>query len=183
MQTDNPYEPPAVTEVAAPAPPDTRMELAGLGERFLGSLIDSLISLAFVLLFFFILYATGFIVSLEDIANLSNSTSLLLALVIFIFDIAINWKFLSTTGQSIGKKVAKTRIVTLDGRRPSMFVLVVKRYAFFTFIAEIPEVGSFLTLINILFIFGRERRCLHDYIAGTRVVRAHPGLTLHAAAD
>ena len=70
--------------------------------------------------------------------------------------------------------MAKTRIVTLDGRLPSMVDLVFKREASFTFIAEIPVVGLYLLLIDILFIFSRQRRCIHDLIAGTRVIKAHP---------
>lgn len=32
--------------------------------------------------------------------------------------------------------------------------------------------ASLLWLIDVLFIFGPTRRCLHDYLAGTHVVRA-----------
>jgi hypothetical protein len=44
----------------------------------------------------------------------------------------------------------------------------------------IPGVGRWMPLIEILFIFGEERRCVHDLIAGTKVVIAskhsNPGL-------
>ncbi len=35
--------------------------------------------------------------------------------------------------------------------------------------AHIPMVGPLINLVNPLFIFGKERRCLHDYIAKTQV--------------
>jgi len=39
-------------------------------------------------------------------------------------------------------------------------------------IGMIPVVGSFYGLIDPLFIFGDERRCLHDMIADTKVIEA-----------
>ena len=41
-----------------------------------------------------------------------------------------------------------------------------------TIVAQLPVIGAILGLVNILFIFGPEKRCLHDYIAGTRVIKA-----------
>ena len=38
-------------------------------------------------------------------------------------------------------------------------------------IAAIPIAGPLFSVVDLLMIFGRERRCLHDYIAGTRVVK------------
>jgi hypothetical protein len=32
----------------------------------------------------------------------------------------------------------------------------------------------FYGFVDVLFIFGQERRCLHDLIAGTRVVQGQP---------
>ena len=34
--------------------------------------------------------------------------------------------------------------------------------------------GYLLALVDGLFIFGKERRCLHDYIAGSKVIRVTP---------
>ena len=175
MAMENPYNPPTVSEVSAESPLAATAELAGLGERFLGALVDGLINVAFTLLAAFALIATGVIGSLADLNNLGLVSSVILTVASFSFYIGINWKFLSTAGQTIGKKVAKTRIVTMDGRVPSMVDLVAKRYAFFSLISLIPVVGAFLSIINVLFIFGRERRCLHDLVAGTRVIKALPG--------
>ncbi len=174
MQSENPYEPPAVEEVAASLLQSTSLELASLSQRFLGAFIDGLIFTAFNFLCGYALYLAGFIRSFDDYDNLGILGATLLSFVSFAFHISINWKFLSTSGQTIGKKMAKTRIVTLDGRLPLMVDLVFKREAFFTFIVEIPVVGLYLSLIDILFIFGRQRRCIHDLIAGTRVIKAHP---------
>jgi hypothetical protein len=34
----------------------------------------------------------------------------------------------------------------------------------------IPFVGNFVGLVDALMIFGEDHRCLHDRIAGTRVI-------------
>jgi hypothetical protein len=39
-------------------------------------------------------------------------------------------------------------------------------------IGAIPCVGNLFVLFDVLFIFGEERRGIHDYIAGTKVVEA-----------
>lgn len=39
-------------------------------------------------------------------------------------------------------------------------------------IGQIPYLGPAFGLANVLWIFGGERRCLHDYIADTLVVNA-----------
>jgi uncharacterized RDD family membrane protein YckC len=34
--------------------------------------------------------------------------------------------------------------------------------------------GAFYSIADVLFIFGKDRRCLHDLLAGTRVVQGQP---------
>ena len=77
---------------------------------------------------------------------------------------------LYTRGQTIGKVVVKTKIVDLDGNLPNFGNIFVLRYLILVLVAQIPVIGNIIAIVNALFIFGRERRCLHDYIAGTRVV-------------
>lgn len=74
----------------------------------------------------------------------------------------------STRGQSIGKLIAGTRIERQDGRRIGLVHGVVLRSWL------MGSLHGFLLvfLADALWIFGRERRCLHDYFADTRVVDA-----------
>jgi len=46
------------------------------------------------------------------------------------------------------------------------------RYLPTSIVASIPIVGGLIVLVDILFIFGSEQRCIHDLIAGTKVVQA-----------
>lgn len=93
----------------------------------------------------------------------------------FVIFIAIQWTFLNATGQTIGKKVLKTRIVTMDGKKPVIGDLIFKRYMFMNLIGIIPWVGSVVAVVDALMVFKADRRCLHDLIAGTQVVRVVPG--------
>jgi uncharacterized RDD family membrane protein YckC len=38
-------------------------------------------------------------------------------------------------------------------------------------VALIPVIGGFLPLVDVLFIFRHDRRCIHDLLAGTNVVK------------
>jgi uncharacterized RDD family membrane protein YckC len=74
------------------------------------------------------------------------------------------------TGQTIGKRLAKIRIVKLDGQNPGFVSAVLLRSWLGAVISWIPLVGSLYGLVDALFIFRADRRCIHDQIAGTRVV-------------
>jgi uncharacterized RDD family membrane protein YckC len=74
-------------------------------------------------------------------------------------------------GQTIGKKLLGIRMVNNDtGRIADLVRLLAWRYLPVTIVSLIPFIGGILALIDVLFIFGGDRRCLHDYIANTRVI-------------
>lgn len=79
----------------------------------------------------------------------------------------LNFVWLSTKGQTIGKRLVGIRIVNyFDGRNPGFMGAVVMRNVVPAFLGIIPLFG----LVDILYIFTEERRCVHDLIAGTRVI-------------
>jgi len=81
--------------------------------------------------------------------------------------------FLATRGQTIGKIAAGVRIVDYNsGQLLSFGKLIGLRYVPVWLVSAIPFAGGCLGLVDILFIFGNERRCVHDLIAGTKVVEA-----------
>jgi hypothetical protein len=61
----------------------------------------------------------------------------------------------------------------MEGKQVGFLKLYSLRYLVFSLISQIPVAGGLLSLLNILFIFGKERRCLHDRITGTKVMAAH----------
>jgi uncharacterized RDD family membrane protein YckC len=75
-------------------------------------------------------------------------------------------------GQTIGKKCLGIKIVRTDGSRATLARIFWLRYLVTTLLSLIPALGSLYVLVDILFIFGRPERCIHDYIADTIVVKA-----------
>ncbi|MBT1451386.1 RDD family protein [Glaciecola sp. XM2] len=77
---------------------------------------------------------------------------------------------LYTCAQTIGKHIIGTRIENLDGTKADFKRIIFVRILPMSLCALIPVVGQFIVgFINPLFIFGKQRRCLHDYIAKTKV--------------
>ena len=76
---------------------------------------------------------------------------------------------LSRDGQSLGKKAMKVRIVRFDdGGNPGFTEAVGFRLLVNGLLWMVPGYA----LLDIMYIFSTEKRCLHDRIAGTKVVEA-----------
>jgi uncharacterized RDD family membrane protein YckC len=86
--------------------------------------------------------------------------------------LAINSMLAYQNGQSIAKKWLGIKDVRTDGSRVSFARIFWLRNVLNTCLSFIPLVGGFYGLIDALFIFGSAKRCVHDYIADTIVVRA-----------
>jgi uncharacterized RDD family membrane protein YckC len=86
--------------------------------------------------------------------------------------LAIQGWLLYRYGQTIGKRALGIRIVRRDGRRASLARLLLLRMVVPGAVAMIPLVGALIVLVDVLFIFGDARRCLHDLLADTIVVTA-----------
>ena len=85
----------------------------------------------------------------------------------------IQYTLLSLRGQTLGKLAMRVRIVrATDGGNPGFLRAVVLRNMVRHLLSAVPILGGLFALADILAIFGKERRCLHDRIAGTRVVES-----------
>ena len=117
-----------------------------------------------------IMFLTGGFDGLTDGQSPSIGYNLLIGVLGLVACCLMNFQLLTQQGKTIGKKALGIKIVTLDGELPTAGNHLLKRYAAYFLPGQIPFVGQFISLINILFIFGGEKRCAHDYIAGTKVV-------------
>ena len=73
-------------------------------------------------------------------------------------------------GQTIGKSLMSIRIENLDGTQASFTTIYFKRMLCMQLLSLVPSVGQFIAgFVNPLFIFGKDKRCLHDHLAGTKV--------------
>ena len=76
----------------------------------------------------------------------------------------------ATRGQTIGKRAVEIRIVSYgDGSNPGFWRAVWWRDLVPWIIDNLA--ARIFGIVDAAFIFGRERRCVHDYIAGTIVVK------------
>lgn len=169
MDELNPYQSPAapVTVVDGEA-------LAGRADRVAAVLIDAMISLVVMLP---VMYLAGYFDMVRDNAVsgrmfLPVGQMLLWATIGFLGFVLIQGIPLRSTGQTWGKRLVGIKIVDLTGAKPSLVTLIGKRFLPVQAVANVPFLGSVLVLVDCLMIFRDDRRCLHDLVAGTRVVKA-----------
>jgi uncharacterized RDD family membrane protein YckC len=81
------------------------------------------------------------------------------------------WFLITTRGQSLGKKWLGIKVIRMDGSPVGFVHGVLLREWILSLARIIPYAGSMIGLVDALMIFGEERRCMHDQIAGTRVVQ------------
>jgi len=162
----NPYAPPIANLENTPT--QNSGELAGRWQRLFAVLIDGLIGAAYGL-------PIAFLLGFFDYSKRGEQPPLYLALISgaigFVLFVIVHGYFLKQNGQTLGKKALGIRIVSLDNSLPSLQTLLVQRYLPISLVSIIPFVGSFLPLIDGLFIFRDDKRCIHDLIAGTKVVK------------
>lgn len=79
---------------------------------------------------------------------------------------------LTTRGQTLGKRILGIRIVRFaDNTNPGFVGAVLLRAIVPGVIGIVPYLGFIFTIIDYCFIFRDDRRCIHDLIAGTKVVK------------
>lgn len=132
-------------------------ELAGFNERFLAYLIDTF---PFVFLNYFTLslaVKNNYVIYSQSIANKWK------VMWIFIF---ILYEIIFTSGGrvTLGKKILGIKVLNKNGGSLSVFRALLRVIGYF--------ISSFtLNLGYIISLFNRDRRALHDFIAGSVVVR------------
>ena len=168
MNTENPYAPPKAPVSDFPEGNADRA-LASRSQRLGAALLDSIIQSVCIVPLFWVTGIWGMMMHTRGLPAASLLTVGLLSAAVFVI---INGYFLKTNGQTLGKRLVGIRIVTLDGEIPPLARTLGLRYGPVWLVSFIPGVGSLAGLIDVLFIFRADHRCVHDHIAGTRVLRA-----------
>lgn len=160
-----------------------QLPLAGRFRRLLATLIDMILvpSLSLVLV-----AAAGVMEDAEDYQNVGLMILWIFLLAVVSY-LVLNGYTLWRRGQTLGKLALGVAIVPAQvgssgaaekqGYDPApLWKLICIRALFFPllFVAVVPWY-ALLPLIDQLFIFGKQRRCLHDLVAGTVVVRVRSG--------
>lgn len=137
--------------------------LAGRWQRYLAAMIDG-----------FVLAITTIPVAFLLVAyELDGMTSTIVGFLGAAMGFCIaNFHLLESRGQTVGKFFMNIKIVDNSGHILPAVAVIMKRYMVFWGIGMIPVLGGIISLVNILLIFGLERKCGHDLLAGTKVVKA-----------
>ncbi|PKO85761.1 MAG: hypothetical protein CVU18_18420 [Betaproteobacteria bacterium HGW-Betaproteobacteria-12] len=139
-------------------------ELAPIKARIFAYLID--LSIGVVAL----LFAKLLLSKSPD--NVLAILSVFVSLAIVLGVIAYQAVLLSSTGQTIGKRAMRLRIVTFsEASNPGFAKAVLIRWWLISLLCTIPYLGWMFWLADGLFMFRQERRCLHDLIADTKVIQ------------
>jgi uncharacterized RDD family membrane protein YckC len=143
---------------------DIDYEVAGLGERILARLID--------LAIFFLIYILGLFIG--SLANwfTGQNIAIVIAIIVYvvllvfydlIFEIFMN-------GQSIGKRIMKIKVISLDGGQPRVGQYFMRwLFRIVDFLITFPGVVALITAA----ISDKTQR-LGDIVAGTILIRTVP---------
>lgn len=144
--------------------------LARRGTRLLAAVVDGLMvggavwAVSMIPAVQSIVQAQATAMSLQTV----NPISMVLGFGVFLLIQA--WPLL-TRGQTIGKMLFGLRIVRSDGSKPDAWRLLGLRYGI-GFVLNMNAIASMVYgLLDCLLIFRASRKCLHDSIADTQVIK------------
>ena len=141
------------------------MNFAPLGKRFFGAIID-----IFILLPFNLPLAIHFgLIDFDTPVELTIYKRLLMFAIMSTTFVIANLYLLLKRGQTIGKLLVGTKIIDQHGNLLSIKNILIIRYVLFLLANQIVPI---ISIIDSIFIFGEERRTLHDRLAGSYVVRS-----------
>jgi uncharacterized RDD family membrane protein YckC len=152
----NPYAPPraVVEDQTGGSEP-----LAERSDRLVASIVDVLI----------------YVIAAAPMLLLKGVSGSIVSGLLFIGILVWNCILLANQGQTLGKKVKNIRIVRTDGSEAGFVRAALYRAVPVYLVSAVPFVGPLCGLVNVLFIFREDRRCVHDLVADTKVVVAHSG--------
>lgn len=146
-------------------------DLASRGNRLGAAVLD-----IFIMILFFIPGVILFAVMDGDF-NADDSTQLMIDIYLYsgiflIIYLIINGVLLYKYGQTIAKRLLNIKIVRTDSSRVGFGRMLGLRIVVIQLLYQIPVAGSLFALVNVLFIFREDQRCIHDLIADTKVINS-----------
>lgn len=142
---------------------DIEYEIGGLGERILARLIDIAILIPFFIVFIFVAF---------ELSEAGQIAYVIVVAVIFTFYDLVCEVFFN--GQSLGKRIMKIRVISLDGARPK-FSQYLLRWLFR--MIDFSITGGVCALISAIVTQNGQR--VGDIVAGTALVRTSPRTQLN----
>jgi uncharacterized RDD family membrane protein YckC len=163
----NRYAPPraAVRDVIDTSASD---EPADRSTRLAAAILDSLIAGAMIYGPMLLGLGLGGAIAGSDGMGTMMIATVVLTLVGFVVWCWLTIKYVIENGQSIAKKLLNIKVVRSDGSPITLGRIFWLRNFLNGMLGIIPLYG----LVELLFIFGESRQCLHDKLADTIVVKA-----------
>ena len=144
---------------------------AGVGDRILAYLIDSLVKIAYVfvvaMLFIYSLSASG---NFDNAGTAAVVVGVLLLLPVFLYTLALE---IFMDGQTIGKRAMNIKVVKLDGSQPSIGAYLIR------WLLRLVDINAFSGIVAIITIAtSRNGQRLGDMAANTTVITLKRRVTL-----
>jgi uncharacterized RDD family membrane protein YckC len=148
-------------------------EIAGVGRRISGALLDG------VFIMFFVAIGIGIMIAMiagageegPDEAMLAKANWIIIGSALL--PTIINAALISMSGQTVGKKIVGTRIVSqTTGAHAGFLQGFLIRNVGFGFLTGLPIIGIFIALADVVYLFLEDHETLHDKFAKTMVVLA-----------
>jgi uncharacterized RDD family membrane protein YckC len=171
-QEFNPYTSNRI-DLLVPANSD-ELEMAERGARLAAVILDSLAMGGILLLCGLPAIFMG---SISDSMN-GNGDFAGFGLLIIFFLIGLvvwglyNFKLMNEFGQTWGKRRMGIKVVRVDGTKLTVGRWILLRIGALMALGFIPFAGSLVGIVDTLMIFRADKRCLHDLIADSIVIKA-----------
>jgi uncharacterized RDD family membrane protein YckC len=145
-------------------------KLASLSDRLAAALVDMVLTgMPVLLLIIIFIGLSKWLTLFRENTQVYTIVMLIVGQAVYL---ALHGRLLYKYGQIIGKKFLSIKIVDMNNELPELFSSYGMRYFVPSIINIIPFIGGFIYLADILFIFRKDRRCIHDHLAGTKVISA-----------
>ena len=170
MNTPNPYAAPkaVVADISTGAASDPADRIV----RLAAAILDGIIVMAIVYIPLLMGGGASIYMSIlmgrEPEVGTAFAIWSLIAFVGFVAWVWITCVLVARNGQTIAKKLIGIKVVRSDGSKASLGRIFWLR----NFVNGLLGIIPFYQLVDILFIFGDQRQCLHDKIADTIVIKA-----------
>lgn len=149
---------------------DIEYDVAGVGERIAAYFIDLAIWICIFLLFFFVIMATVIDSGFGGLYVIFGLFYLLFASYDLLCEIFLN-------GQSVGKRAMKIRVISIDGKQPSLSQYLLRWVFRLADITLTSGVGAILSIS----VTDRKQR-IGDLVANTTVIKTEARVPLTALA-
>ena len=127
--------------------------------------------------FWLIELQTNEISTSKSINSSPEGFQILLIVLSFFSVIFIQARLLVRDGQTIGKKIIGIKIINaFNLGKVKLINIIFIRWIFFEILSVLPFV-TIIVLADVVFIFRKDRRCLHDMLSGTVVSQKNENLS------